>query len=251
MADNQAVFLARVRAALGREPGQKADGGGARFSRDADELQALLERGERTRAERLALLEVLRDAAGPLKLHVHEAADMHAAGEAVAAIAREAEPEWGADRRVVVHDTPLLAGLGLAGRLEGEPVSVDVAAYRPGEAEAEARLRLRREAAEATVGVTEAAWCAADCAAVALFSGPGRPRSTSLTPSVHVAVLELERLLADLPELYSRLEAEEAAEGLPTAVALVSGPSKTADIEGQLVHGAHGPRGMHLVVLTG
>jgi len=67
-------------------------------------------------------------------------------------------------------------------------------------------------------------------------------------PSVHIAVLPLDRLVAELSEIYAHLE---ALDPMPAAVTFISGPSKTADIEAQLVHGAHGPREMHLFVVTG
>ncbi|MGD9972421.1 MAG: LUD domain-containing protein [Desulfatirhabdiaceae bacterium] len=74
-----------------------------------------------------------------------------------------------------------------------------------------------------------------------------------LVPSIHVAVIRLEQLLADLKELYAllRWDAGQQAEGLTHHMVMISGPSKTADIELVMVHGAHGPREVHLVVITG
>jgi L-lactate dehydrogenase complex protein LldG len=66
-----------------------------------------------------------------------------------------------------------------------------------------------------------------------------------------VAVVESGRLIADLAELYAllRWDPDQRADGLSTCLTLVSGPSKTADIEATLVHGAHGPRALHLIVV--
>ncbi len=73
----------------------------------------------------------------------------------------------------------------------------------------------------------------------------------SLVPAVHVAVLTLDQMLANLTELYALLEQDRIAHknGLTHHMVFISGPSKTADIELTMVHGAHGPREMHLVVV--
>ena len=78
-------------------------------------------------------------------------------------------------------------------------------------------------------------------------------RCPSLLPSIHIAVVRLEQILSNLRELYTLLKWDpaEQSEGLTDCLTLISGPSKTADIEATLVHGAHGPRELHLFVLTG
>jgi L-lactate dehydrogenase complex protein LldG len=53
-------------------------------------------------------------------------------------------------------------------------------------------------------------------------------------------------LLADLAELYGVLHRDPPQ----SSYVLITGPSKTADIEAQLVHGAHGPKAMHVVIVT-
>jgi L-lactate dehydrogenase complex protein LldG len=68
-----------------------------------------------------------------------------------------------------------------------------------------------------------------------------------------VAVITLDQLLADLKELYTllRWDPSQKTEGLTNCMTFISGPSKTADIEMVMVHGAHGPRELHLFVITG
>lgn len=243
--NNEQAFLARVREALHdveRTPDQELF-----TSRPTGELDKLLEQGRRKKADRLALLELLHETAVPLNLHVHEAASFDAAGETIADIARTADTEWGGDKRVIAHDNPLLEKVGLTDKLAKDEIPVDIVRLEDGEDELSGKQRLRQLAEEAYLGVTGADWGVADCAAIALMAGPGRGRAVSLVPSIHVALLELKHLVRDLPELYAILENEET---LPTAFNFISGPSKTADIEAQLVHGAHGPREMHLIVVT-
>ena len=77
-------------------------------------------------------------------------------------------------------------------------------------------------------------------------------RTVSLIPSIHIAVIELGQIIADLKELYALLTYDPVArkEGLTNCMTFISGPSKTADIEATMVHGAHGPREVHVFVIT-
>tara|TARA_Y100001934_G_scaffold181597_1_gene214847 strand:+ start:114 stop:785 length:672 start_codon:yes stop_codon:yes gene_type:complete len=72
------------------------------------------------------------------------------------------------------------------------------------------------------------------------------PRLMSLVPPVHIALLKASEIHDNL---YDMMVAQDWAAGLPTNVLLVSGPSKTADIEQVLAYGAHGPRELIVLVL--
>ncbi len=97
--------------------------------------------------------------------------------------------------------------------------------------------------AEAEVGVTGADYGIAESATLVLVARPDRPRSASLLPPVHVAVLREDRVLGDLFGLVERLDR------LPSALVLASGPSRSADIEMSLAVGVHGPGTVHVVLL--
>lgn len=246
MHDNQQAFLDAVRVALGKPAVREENAEDFFTSQADDDLGGLLERPVRTHGEQLELLAILKQTAVPLNLQVHEAASLAEAADGIVAIARATDTEWGGAKRITRHDTPLLDRLDLESRLDDIPV--DVSRLEPGEDEAEGKQRLREQAEAAYIGLTGGNWCAVDCGALALLSGPGQGRATSLVPSVHIAVLTLEQLVPDLSEIYAHLK---ALGKLPTAVTFISGPSKTADIEATLVHGAHGPREMHVFVVTG
>jgi L-lactate dehydrogenase complex protein LldG len=96
---------------------------------------------------------------------------------------------------------------------------------------------------EREVGVSRAAYGLADTGSVVLEAGPDEPRARSLLPPVHVAILDAERILPGLPELFRELGGE-----LPSALAIVTGPSRSADIEQKLVIGVHGPGEVHIVI---
>jgi L-lactate dehydrogenase complex protein LldG len=71
-------------------------------------------------------------------------------------------------------------------------------------------------------------------------------RSASLIPPVHIAVVGVDQLL---PDLYDYFQRSGDRGELPANINLISGPSKTADIEGMLVTGVHGPREVHVVLV--
>jgi L-lactate dehydrogenase complex protein LldG len=99
---------------------------------------------------------------------------------------------------------------------------------------------------EVDAGVTAAAAGVADTGTLVLWPGPGEPRTLSLVPPVHVAVLFASRLYASLPAAMSALLGDAQ---LPTNLVLVSGPSKTADIQQTLAYGAHGPKELVIVLV--
>lgn len=78
-------------------------------------------------------------------------------------------------------------------------------------------------------------------------SGPSSARGATLIPPVHIAVVDQSQVVADLFDTFAWLGRRGE---LPANVNLITGPSKTADIEGVLVTGMHGPGIVH-VVLTG
>jgi L-lactate dehydrogenase complex protein LldG len=97
---------------------------------------------------------------------------------------------------------------------------------------------------EDEVGVSHAVYGLADTGSVVLAAGPDEPRARSLLPPVHVTILTASRILPGLPELFEELGSE-----LPSALAIVTGPSRSADIEQKLVIGVHGPGEVHIVLL--
>lgn len=128
----------------------------------------------------------------------------------------------------------------------GVAVTVAPAAESLGE---EARRAFRRACADADVGITGADFALADTGTLVLLARAGAPRTTSLLPPVHVALLPAERILPNLPVLVERLRSEVWPEGLPSAMTLITGPSRTGDIEQTLSIGVHGPGEVWAVVI--
>jgi L-lactate dehydrogenase complex protein LldG len=93
-------------------------------------------------------------------------------------------------------------------------------------------------------GVSTALYGLADTGSVVLAASAEEPRARSLLPDVHVTLLREDRILPGLDELFAVL-----GDDLPSALAIVTGPSRSADIEQKLAVGVHGPREVHVVLL--
>lgn len=93
------------------------------------------------------------------------------------------------------------------------------------------------EAYDYDAGVTEVDYAVAETGTLAIRHRPEHGRLLSLVPFVHVAVVQPKDLVADLIDLFETL----AKDGTGSGVTMISGPSKTADIEMNTVTGVHGP----------
>jgi len=125
-----------------------------------------------------------------------------------------------AGRRVMASTAPILKACGIAGEFS------------------------RNACAEAEIGITSADFALADTGSLVFLS---EPRLISLLPPRHIAVIERVKIISGLDELFSRVP-HPGAES--SAMVLVTGPSRTADIEMRLVRGVHGP-GEILVLIVG
>ncbi|PVY77011.1 L-lactate dehydrogenase complex protein LldG [Tamilnaduibacter salinus] len=81
---------------------------------------------------------------------------------------------------------------------------------------------------------------------LAIWPDRHEPRLMSLVPPLHIALLKASTI-AD--NLYDLMQTQDWASGMPTNLLLVSGPSKTADIEQVLAYGAHGPKELITLIL--
>jgi L-lactate utilization protein LutC len=92
-------------------------------------------------------------------------------------------------------------------------------------------------------GVSRALYGLADTGSVVLAASPEEPRASSLLPAVHVSLLDPARILPGLAELFAAVGG-----ALPSALAIVTGPSRSTDIEQTLAIGVHGPGEVHVVI---
>ncbi len=99
---------------------------------------------------------------------------------------------------------------------------------------------------EVDAGITTTTGAIAETGAIVLWPDANEPRSLSLVPPVHIAVLEADKIYNSFCEI---LQDQDWTAGMPTNALLISGPSKTADIEMTLAFGVHGPKELILIVL--
>lgn len=96
------------------------------------------------------------------------------------------------------------------------------------------------------VGITSTRGGIAESGALILWPDAAEPRLMSLVPPIHIAVLEADKIYADFLEA---MEAMAWPDKMPTNALLISGPSKTADIEMTLAFGVHGPKELIVFIL--
>ncbi|MBK1885153.1 LutC/YkgG family protein [Marinobacter sp. DY40_1A1] len=99
---------------------------------------------------------------------------------------------------------------------------------------------------EVDAGITSTRGGIAETGTLILWPTPDEPRLMSLVPPIHIAVLEASELYTTFHEA---MLAQNWAAGMPTNALLVSGPSKTADIEQTLAYGVHGPKELIVLVI--
>jgi L-lactate dehydrogenase complex protein LldG len=256
--DHRAIFMKKVREALGHSGDRRRQAPPDLFPDTPPEesLERLKQAAARGPAERQALIGTLRRAAEPINLEVVGVPSAAAAGAAIIDTIASSPTEWGGSRQVCAWDHPLIDSLGLeaALALKDIPLVTTKSLFPATEHRLsdEQRSELRREVIDSFVGITAADFCAAATATLVLRTRPGCPRSVSLVPSIHIAVITADRILADFKELYAALRWGNGPSpaDLTTCMTFISGPSKTADIEATLVHGAHGPRRVCLFVIA-
>jgi L-lactate dehydrogenase complex protein LldG len=97
--------------------------------------------------------------------------------------------------------------------------------------------------------VSHAFAAVAETGTLVLTSGPDNPTTLNFLPDVHIVVISASDVAADFETVMARLRARFGAGAMPRAVNLITGPSRSADIEQTLILGAHGPRKLHVIVV--
>jgi L-lactate dehydrogenase complex protein LldG len=106
------------------------------------------------------------------------------------------------------------------------------------------------EADPAEAGVSRATFGVAEIGALGVVGHALQPRMATMLPLVHVAVLDATLIYSSLDEAAAHLERAMGSEGVRYA-SLITGPSRTADVEKTLAVGVHGPRVVHVVLVDG
>jgi L-lactate dehydrogenase complex protein LldG len=89
----------------------------------------------------------------------------------------------------------------------------------------------------------------AETGTLILTSGADNPTTLNFLPDNHLVVLEAKDVAGDYETIWQRLRERFGAGCLPRAVNMITGPSRSADIEQTLILGAHGPRRLHVMIV--
>ena len=100
----------------------------------------------------------------------------------------------------------------------------------------------RDAAAGSTIGITQLEWAIADTGTLVTDASPVERRLASTLPEIHIAVVATGAILPDMPAVFARVQPERSA-----YLAMITGPSRTADIERVLTIGVHGPSRLVIV----
>lgn len=146
-------------------------------------------------------------------------------------------------RKVVLDRCDLVDRLDLAQRLRAAGIDVTMVDNLPATSSRDAFFG-------ADVGISGVYRLVAETGSVVMATSTRQPRSLSLLPPVHIALGEPSQLLPDLFDLFDLFSPVPSADQSlpPSCLTLITGPSKTGDIELRLVTGVHGPGEIHVVL---
>jgi len=139
---------------------------------------------------------------------------------------------------------PVLERLGLDGLL----AELGITSLKHKDLAARTADDARKQMLAAGVGITSTTFAIGETGSLAVASGPGSERLASLLAPVHYAVVTADQIVPDLYDLFAHYQAR-GVETLPSNLTLITGPSKTGDIEMYLTTGVHGPGKWHVIVV--
>ena len=169
--------------------------------------------------------------------HVYVVSDAASAQRQLGAIVEELRRDGNDAATAVVTGHAILRDLELDALLS----RLDVAAYTIPHASFLVQ--------NADLGLTGAEYAVAASGTIAMAASSHHPRSASLLPPIHIAVIRQEQLLPDLAALAERIR-HDFPERPSSGFALITGPSRTADIEQTLSIGVHGPGKLYVMMLS-
>jgi L-lactate dehydrogenase complex protein LldG len=233
----RAEFLDRIRAEMRRTAGRFAARPAERPGRPGEAAEIVRRQLAERWPETLARFRAEFERVGGV---FHRVAHVVDVPRVIGSLARERD----ARRLIAWHPDGI--GADLAAPLAGQGLDVDVVSPADDEDE---RLRVRAASAGAELGLTGVDLAVAETGTLVLRSGAGRPRSTSLLPPCHVAVLDRTALVESLQQVGVMLESWHATsdERWGAMINFITGPSRTADIELTLTRGVHGPKEVHAI----
>ena len=175
------------------------------------------------------------------------------AEERIALLLAKIEAVSGTTQRIAsLDDLPAAVGdylrahnLPLALKRGADPVL----AAAPWERASSLTVTIGATAGDDLVAISHADGAAAETGTLVLLSGPDNPTTLNFLPDNHIVVVATETVQGDYESVLAALRDRFGPDGLPRAINLVTGPSRSADIEQTLILGAHGPRRLHVILV--
>ncbi len=244
MAD-RAEFLARVTLSLGRSEvlAPPTDHSTTVFE-DADTAKSRADSATNDAAERSSdLLNRLAESADAAGWKVHRARNPEAAAGLVAEICEQKSAG-----SVLRSSHDVLEEIGTDDAVTNTGATIAVTEH-VGETNRGLVEESKQRAFSTDIGITGVDYAVAETGTVVLHPRGGLSRLVSLAPPTHIAVVRPGEVLDSLDELFAMERNSFMSGELAGSMNLISGPSKTADIEGTTVTGIHGPLEVHLIIL--
>ncbi len=99
------------------------------------------------------------------------------------------------------------------------------------------------------VALSFARLAVAETGSIVTWTGKANPAANNLSPEHHIILVDSADLVANTEQAWDRINQDMEKLGRPRGINFIAGPSSTADIEGQLVYGAHGPHSWHVILM--
>ena len=218
-------ILGKVRASLGAGANEAARRAAVEERLRTAAPGIIPARGQLPPAERVALFSQMAVNLAATVEHVKEAADVP---KAVVDYLRG-------------HNLPSSVRMGADPRLAAMPWSQQRALD----------LRFGPSDGHDEAGVSHATAGIAETGTLVMTSGPENPTTINFLPEHHIVVVDAADIAGDLETVLGRIRAKYGKGTMPRTVNLISGPSRSGDIEQKMILGAHGPRALHIIVVGG
>jgi L-lactate dehydrogenase complex protein LldG len=223
--DHRAVLFARLRQGLGvsgEEPARRR----AVDERLAQHARNLVpQRGQIERSARIALFRTMAEG---VHATVAEADGPAAVPALIADYLRQqnlpSRIRHGADR--LLSEMPWRDGAPTVERLSGRAEPTD------------------------EVSVSRAAAGVAESGTLVLLSGPDNPTTLNFLPETHIAVIRGDDIVGSYEDVFDRVRHAYGTGQMPRTLNMITGPSRTGDIEQRLELGAHGPKRLHIIIVN-
>lgn len=221
--ESRAEFIQRVRDAL-----TEAGEGYHPFSHAPRDVDPEVRRFVGPEA---GLVDRFTEGATSAGMRVHRASNVAQATTQVVQLLQEAEI-----KELLVGDSGLVGQSDMASALRTEGILIE----RWSQLESPSK-----KAFDFSAALTGVDYALAETGSLVIWPSVAQGRLVSLAPALHIAVVSKDQILPDLIDLAQRL----GAGGMPPQLNIITGPSKTADIELNLVKGVHGPGAVEIILV--